>query len=984
VKLLQGGTITVKIEKSNLAKATLDLAGELDVTIPNTNGLKLGGTLKGKYENSLIDLDAKLTLRSMFQYTNPKVVARMNTGDMTVKVEGSKFKWATLNLSGEVDVTVPNSDGLKLGGTLKGKYDATDGLDLDCGLKVRETFTYTKGAFVARLLQNGTITVKVEKNDFKKATLDLAGELDATIANTNGLKLGGTLKGKYENDLIDIDAKLSLRSQFVYTNPKVVARLNTGDMTVKVEKSEFKWATLNLAGEVDVNIPNTNGLKLGGTLKGKYDATDGLDLDCGLKVRETFVYTKSNFVARLLQNGTITVKVEKNEFKKATLDLAGELDVTIPNSNGLKLGGTIKGKYENDLIDVDAKLTLREQFVYTKDKLTARLNTGELTVKVEKSKFKKATINVEGEADITIPNTNGLKLAGSLKGKYENSAFDLDCKLRLREQFDYAKAPVTARFLSGELGLKVKANNFQEATFKGIKAELDVDIKGQTLALEGSIDNGKYKDDLVEFDADLKLKSPFTYTKSPLTARLLSGELGAKVKASKLVEATFNNIKAEVDVDIKGQTLSLEGTLDKGSYKPGVGVSFDASLKLKSMFTYTQGKVTARLLSGKLGAKVTNSKLDYATFDDIKVEVDIDIKGQTLAVEGSVTDGKYENDKIRFNAGLKLKSMFTYTKGKVTARLLSGQLGVKVSNSKLDEATFDNIKAEVDVDIKGQILALEGSITNGKYKDDKIGFDVGLKLKSMFTYTKGKVTARFLSGELGVKVENSKFIHATFDNIKVEVDIDIKGQTLAIEGSITDGKYKDGKIDFNADLKLRQPFTYEKGKVKAVLQSGELGVKVKNSKLVEATFNNIVVDVEVDIKGQLLKLNGSITEGRYKDGKIDFKASLKLTAPFTYERGKVKAVLVSGKVGAEIKNSKLVQFTFDDIVVTVDVDIKGQLLKLEGSITEGRYKNEKIDFKASLKLVSPFTYKQGKVTAVLVSGKVGVEKIGRASCRERV
>jgi len=239
---------------------------------------------------------------------------------------------------------------------------------------------------------------------------------------------------------------------------------------------------------------------------------------------------------------------------------------------------------------------------------------------------------------------------------------------------------------------------------------------------------------------------------------------------------------------------------------------------------------------------------------------------------------------------------------------------------------------------------------------------------------------------VGVKVVASKLDSFTFDSVVVRVEVKVENQTLKVKGTISEGKYKDGKIDFNASLEVETPFHYTKGSFKATLQAGgKVGVKVVASKLDHFTFDDIQVDVVAKVGDQDLKVTGTLDNGKYKDGKIDFDASLSLESKFEFSKGDVTATLESGKVGVKVVASEVKHFTFDDIVVRVEVKNIGpqnQTIKVKGTINNGKYENGNIQFDASLSLESDFVYEQGNFKFTLCKGGSAGVKVENNAVKE--
>jgi uncharacterized protein YlxW (UPF0749 family) len=204
---------------------------------------------------------------------------------------------------------------LKLGGSIEGKYNG-DRFDLDCGLTVRETFEYIKDSVIASL-HSGSVEVEITENELTSSNfqkLDLT--MDVKIGNTKGLNLKGTIRGKYENSLVDVDCRLKLREQFTYTHEKVIPRLNSGSLSVKIESNEFKPAEFQ-EFNIDVvsDVSSTGGLNIRGSIDGNYQNTN-IDLDCSLDVRETFAYERPKKVGSDQNTASIGVNVDNSELTR--------------------------------------------------------------------------------------------------------------------------------------------------------------------------------------------------------------------------------------------------------------------------------------------------------------------------------------------------------------------------------------------------------------------------------------------------------------------------------------------------------------------------------------------------------------------------------------------------------------------------------------------------------------------------------------------
>ncbi len=515
-RLKSGGSLSVNVEQSEFRQATF--AGvEVDVDVAAADGagpLKLRGMLnEGTYvPGSGITFSAPLELRETFEYTRDSFVARMQSGHVGVKVEQSEFNYADLHLEGEVDVNIPNTNGLKLGGTLSGKYE-NDLIDFVGTLSLLEPFEYTKESIAARL-QSGQVGVNVEQSEFEEAAF--AGveiEFDVAAADAAGpLKFKGTLtNGTYKpSEGITFSSSLDLQEPFVYEKSPVKATMKSGQVGVNVEQSEFKVAAF--AGvEIEFDVAAADGagpLKLRGMLnEGTYVPGSGITFSSSLDLQEPFVYEKSP-VKATMKSGQVGVEVEQSEFKSATLNLEGEVDLSIPNTNGLKLGGTISGKYDNGLIDLDCTLSLVKPFEYTRDSFVARMQSGQVGVKVEKSEFKYADLHLEGEVDVNVPNTNGLNLGGTLSGKYENGLIDLGGTLDLRSTWSIFGSRIVTSVLPGQPFATRIVDSSIEVNLQGARFSTRIDLGPATADFGGVIEEGAVRNHRFYFRGSAALATP--------------------------------------------------------------------------------------------------------------------------------------------------------------------------------------------------------------------------------------------------------------------------------------------------------------------------------------------------------------------------------------------------------------------------------------------------------------------------------------------
>jgi hypothetical protein len=136
------------------------------------------------------------------------------------------------------------------------------------------------------------------------------------------------------------------------------------------------------------------------------------------------------------------------------------------------------------------------------------LLSGDVSVTVERSEFKKAEFNVAGEADIKIPNTNGLKLGGTLQGKYENDSLDLDGELTLTSDLEYSQGWTTTRILAGELArVRIRATDIT-ADLAGASLESTIQRRSAPLVFGGTVESGTVRNGQLDLKARTELQSP--------------------------------------------------------------------------------------------------------------------------------------------------------------------------------------------------------------------------------------------------------------------------------------------------------------------------------------------------------------------------------------------------------------------------------------------------------------------------------------------
>jgi hypothetical protein len=142
----------------------------------------------------------------------------------------------------------------------------------------------------------------------------------------------------------------------------------------------------------------------------------------------------------LLQPGRAT----GNRTNGAVL-VKGILEVTDTAGQSLRLMGTISGQYETGFVDVPSVLALREDFASS---LVARAgdakgtnqNGGEIILQpgAGTGSGSNGTVRVLGPLELNDHSGQGLRLTGSLSGRYDGSGINLDCDISLLGSFEDA------------------------------------------------------------------------------------------------------------------------------------------------------------------------------------------------------------------------------------------------------------------------------------------------------------------------------------------------------------------------------------------------------------------------------------------------------------------------------------------------------------------------------------------------------------------
>lgn len=310
--------------------------------------------------------------------------------------------------------------------------------------------------------------------------------------------------------LLSIEGVGDLQAPFEVAGAATKTHLMSGSLGVKVEQSEFKFASLD---NVDVEVEQTTAagpLKLKGTLNdGTYKPGEGITFNAKLEITDDFVYEKSPIKATLKSGGFVQVHIEQSDLKEATFsgnELLVEIDV---GDNPLMLAGTLeKGKYENGLIDFNARLTLSEEWEYTQPTFTARLSQGTVSVQVEANALKEAEFNVMGEADVTIPNSNGLKFGGTVKGKYENGKIDLEGSISLLSPVELQQGGVRVVIPAGEnVGVRIRGENIL-VRMRDVSFESSTSLGPYTLEFAGKIKTATVRNGYLQLVGNAELTEP--------------------------------------------------------------------------------------------------------------------------------------------------------------------------------------------------------------------------------------------------------------------------------------------------------------------------------------------------------------------------------------------------------------------------------------------------------------------------------------------
>ncbi|MCA9563005.1 MAG: hypothetical protein KC561_05925, partial [Myxococcales bacterium] len=348
-----------------------------------------------------------------------------------------------------------------------------------------------------------------------------------------------------------------------------------------------------------------------------------------------------------------------------------------------------------------------------------------------------------------------------------------------------------------------------------------------------------------------------------------------------------------------------------------------------------------------------------------------------------IETGRYEDGKIDFLGHLELRSTFEITLGPVTARFLQGaRLTVCVEDSAFKYAELTGLQVEADIALAQGTMLLAGTLERGRYENGQIDFLGSISLRQDFSYSLSPLTATLKAqSTLRVNVEQNEFKWAELQNVVLDVDVTIPGaeSPLKLRGTITQGRYENGKISFQGRIELRETFVYTLGSVTArFMQGASLEVCVEENEFKWAELAGLVIEVDVDLgQAHHLQLRGALERGRYENGKIDLLGSITLMSRFDYSMGPISVALLTGTIRVDIQQSEFQRADIINVQAEASVTVQGKTLRLGGTLN-GAYYDDKIDVDASISLLDDFDYEVGPVKATLRSGGTVRVKIERS------
>jgi len=139
----------------------------------------------------------------------------------------------------------------------------------------------------------------------------------------------------------------------------------------------------------------------------------------------------------------------------------------------------------------------------------------------------------------------------------------------------------------------------------------------------------------------------------------------------------------------------------------------------------------------------------------------------------------------------------------ITVDLENGQLTLFVDPDMLNVKDLSWIYFELVPFMDQSLSPLNGVFISGRLKNNVLN-------GSAFISANQPIHLQFLDGivtlmpecELYTTFRDNQFSFSELSNINVSVETDIGDQELKLEGSLTNGRYEDGKIDVEGSLEL--------------------------------------------------------------------------------------------------------------------------------------------------------------------------------------
>ncbi|MCA9564571.1 MAG: hypothetical protein KC561_13835, partial [Myxococcales bacterium] len=694
------------------------------------------------------------------------------------------------------------------------------------------------------------------------------------------------------------------------------------------------------------------------TVTGGSYAGGSIGFNAAFKVTDDWNFEAGSIKGKLLSSDSpqVTVDVAGSELQSIGFTgILGEFEATLGSQGPLKVDGALtNGRYAGGQIEFNVGMRVAEDYNFTFGSVSGTLFAGEagaqqMTVDVSQNALQSFTFQdivalakTRVESEETNDTYKELAARGTLRsGGYSGGSFHLNAGLELEHPFAYKRGPVRMQLNSGEAGIDISDNALQSINFGGIQADLEAEIGGATLKLDGRLDNGSYSGGQITLTAGLRVAEEYTYTSGDFSATLFAGNAGqdqvtAQVTGNNLDSIRFNNIEAlaktrvtSEEPDANKQELAVRGTLTNGQYANGE-IGFNVQLTLDHEFAYKRGPVRVQLNSGQVGVDVAQNALQSVNFGGIDIDVQVQVPGcAELQLKGTVDNGTYAGGNVGFDAGLRVLETWDWTFGNVSGQLMRSdgpQLQVHVSNNNLDSIEFRGIEATAETTIESEEtnaelkkLKVEGSLNDGEYANGNIRFTAGLDLKQPFAYKRGPIRVQVNSGSLQVSVANNDLEQVTLDGIQADIEVEAPGSEskLKLDGRITNGTYANGNVGFTAGLRVAEDWNFTLGRIEGTLHAGAAGasqlqVDVANNALNSITFQGVVMSAKTTIESEeqdaelkKLKVRGELRSGTYANGQLTINAGISLDGPFAYKRGRVRAQLNSGEVNINISANDL-------------------------------------------------------------------------------